>query len=37
MLIVSPPIVDKHTKSVPLGKFIDLSRMRDDLARKYKR
>ena len=36
MLIVSPPIVDKHTKSVPLVKFIDLSRMRDDLARKYK-
>ena len=36
MLIVSPPIVDKHTKSAPLLKFIDLSRMRDDLARKYK-
>ena len=36
MLIVSPPIFDNYTKSVPLGKFIYLSKMRDDLARKYK-
>ena len=36
MLIVFPSIVDKYTKSVHLGKFIDLSRMRDDLAQKYK-
>ena len=36
MLIVLSSIVDKYTKSVHLGKFIDLSRMRDDLAQKYK-
>ena len=36
MLIQSPQIVDRHMKSILLGKFNDSSRLRDDLARKYK-
>ena len=36
MQIVSPRIIDKYIKSIPLGKFNNSSGVQDDLARKYK-
>ena len=36
MLIASPPIIDDYVKSIPYGKFVEPSTMRDDLAKKYK-
>ena len=36
MLILFPTFVDKHTKSIPLGKFNNSSGVRDNLSRKYK-
>ena len=36
MLILFTTIVDKHTKSIPLGKFNNSTGVRDDLAREYK-
>ena len=36
MQIVSSRIIDMYIKSIPLGKFIEQSMMRDDLVRKYK-
>ena len=36
MLIASPPIINDYVKSLPYGKFVEPSTMRDDLAKKYK-
>ena len=36
MLIASPPIINDYVKSIPFGKFVEPSAMRDDLAKKYK-
>jgi len=36
MLIASPPIINDYVKSIPYGKFVEPSTMRDDLAKKYK-
>ena len=35
MLIVSPPIIDEYVKSILYGEFIELVKMRDDLAKDY--
>ena len=36
MLFASPPIINDYVKSLPYGKFVKPSTMRDDLAKKYK-
>jgi len=36
MLIASPPIIDEYVKSLSYGKFVEPSKMRNDLAKKYK-
>ena len=36
MLIASPPIINDYVKSLPYGKFVEPSTMRNDLAKKYK-
>ena len=36
MLIASPPIINDYVKSLPYGKFVEPSTMRENLAKKYK-
>ena len=36
MLIASPSIINDYVKSLPYGKFVEPSTMRENLAKKYK-
>ena len=36
MLIVKNPIINNYVKSLPYGKFVEPSTMRDNLAKKHK-